>query len=92
MGHMNTASLSSKIVSVTDLRRNFGEISNYLTRIDSLILTKGGEPFAIIKALPAEKMKILRRTAGVWKNTALDNDKFWKETLKKKSRKGLIRL
>lgn len=81
-----------KIVSVTELRRNFGKISKNLAKIDSVILTKGGEPFAILKAAPAEKRKLLTKVAGIWKSTSLDNDALWKRVEKKKSRKQSISL
>lgn len=82
----------NKIISVTELRRNFGEITKKLAKMDSLILTKGGEPFAILKAAPEEKRKILMKTAGAWKNTELDKDKIWREVFKRRSRKSSIRL
>ena len=88
---LDTIDLSKKIVTVTDLRRNFGEICANLARIDSLLLTKGGEPFAILKALPIQKMKILKSAAGVWKDTFLDNNEIWKKVLEKKSRKKAIK-
>lgn len=37
-------------------------------------------------------MKILRKAAGAWKGTVLDDDKFWKEVLQRKSRKSAIGL
>lgn len=84
--------LFKRIVSVTELRRNFGEITANLAEIDSLILTRGGEPFAVLKAVPEEKMKILRRVAGAWKGTALDDDNLWRKVFKRKSRKTAINL
>lgn len=81
-----------KIISITELRRRFGEVTENLAKTDSVILTKGGEPFAVLKAAPEEKKKLLRKTAGVWKNTALDNDALWKKVSKKKSRKYPISL
>lgn len=84
--------LLKRIISVTELRRNFGEITANLAEIDSLILTRGGEPFAILKSTPEEKMKVLKKTAGAWKRTALDNDSFWKKVFKRKSRKSAIDL
>lgn len=81
-----------KIISITELRRNFGKISKNLARIDSVILTKGSEPFAILKAAPAEKRKLLSKVAGAWKATSLDNDALWKTVEKKKSRKQSISL
>jgi len=76
----------NNIVPITDLRRRFGEITARLAYIDSLILTKGGEPFAILKSAPNIKRKNLIKAAGAWKNTDLDDDKFWKIALKRKSR------
>lgn len=79
-----------KIISVTELRRRFGEVTENLVKTDELILTKGGEPFAILKAAPEEKRKLLRKVAGAWKNTPLDRDTLWKKVAKKKSRKSPI--
>ena len=56
-----------------------------------LILTKGGEPFAELRALPEFKKKLIMHSAGSWKGTDLDNDKLWKEVLKRKSRKKIIK-
>lgn len=84
--------LFKRIISITELRRNFGAITADLARIDSLILTRGGEPFAILKATSEEKMKVLKKAAGAWKGTALDDDDFWKEVFKRKSRRGRINL
>lgn len=81
-----------KIIPITELRRNFGKVTKKLAKIDYLILTKGGEPFAIIKAAPEEKKKILMKVAGAWKNTALDNNKLWEKVFKRKSRKSPVRL
>lgn len=88
---MNTP-LLKRIISITELRRNFGEITNDLAEVDELILTKGGEPFAILKAAPTEKRKILAKVAGAWSKSPLDSDKLWEKSLKKKSRKEGITL
>lgn len=82
--------LLKRIVSITELRRNFGELTSDLSRASELILTKGGEPFATLRATPNEKKKILKKAAGAWKSTVLDNDKFWEKSLKKHSRKSDI--
>lgn len=84
--------LPSRIISITALRRRFGEITKDLAKTDTIILTKGGEPFAILKATSEEKKKILKTTAGAWKKTPLDNDSLWEEVSKKKSRKSAISL
>ena len=82
----------SNIIPITDLRRRFGEITANLASIDELILTKGGEPFAILKAAPEVKKKNLLKAAGGWKNTDLDNDKLWQKLLKRKSRMASVKL
>jgi antitoxin (DNA-binding transcriptional repressor) of toxin-antitoxin stability system len=82
--------LYKRIVSITELRRNFGELTANLGKIDSLILTKGGEPFATLKAVPEEKMKVLKKAAGAWKGTKLDSNKIWREVVRKKSRKRAV--
>lgn len=80
------------IISITELRRNFGRITANLEKIEELILTKGGEPFAILKAAPEVKRKLLKKTAGAWRSTPLGSDKLWSEVLKRKSRKSSISL
>ena len=80
------------IIPITNLRRNFGEITAKLPYIDELILTKGGEPFATMRATPNTKKKALLASLGGWKQTELDNDRVWKDVLKKKSRKAQIDL
>ncbi len=84
--------LHSKIVPITEVRRRFGEITKDLAKTDAVILTKGGAPFAILKAAPEEKKKILTRTAGAWKKTSLDSDTVWKKVFKRKSRKTAVSL
>lgn len=84
--------LYKRIISITELRRNFGEITKNLAEEEPLILTKGGEPYAILKAVPSEKKKILKKVAGAWKNTEIDKDNLWKEVFKRKSRKTPISL
>ena len=81
-----------RVVSVTDFRRNFGEITANLAKVESLILTRSGEPFAVLKAVPEEKKKILRGAAGAWEGTALDNDALWKNVFKRQSRKAAVDL
>lgn len=81
-----------RIIPITDLRRNFGEITANLASIDSLILTKGGKPYAILKAAPTIKKKHMHKYFGVWKDTELGDDKLWAEALKKKSRSHPIKL
>ena len=80
------------IISITELRRNFGEITKNLAFKNEIILTRGGEPFAILKAAPNIKRNLLKKAAGSWKNTELDDDEFWKKVLIRKSRKKPVNL
>lgn len=83
---------SERTVSINDLRRRFGEIERELPFVDRFILTKKGKPFAVLSATRAAKREIMKDTAGAFKNTSFDRDDFWKEILKKKSRKKKITL
>ena len=84
--------INALIVPITELRRRFGELTASLPEIDSLVVTKKGKPFAILKATKETKMEILKKAAGVWKGTALDDDGIWREVFKRKSRKTKIAL
>lgn len=77
----------NRIVPITDLRRRFGEITSDLASLNSLILTKGGRPFAIMTPAPELKRERMMKSAGAWKGTRLDDEKLWKDILKRKSRR-----
>lgn len=79
--------LATKIIPITDFRRNFGENTDDILSVESYILTKGGRPFAVVKAAPELRRENLKMAMGVWKNTELDNDDLWKDVLKRNSRK-----
>lgn len=91
---MNIAALNSngKTIAINDLRRKFGEIEEALPFVDHFILTKKGRPFAILSATPSIKKEQMMKTAGAFKGTKLATDAFWKDVLKKKSRKEKITL
>jgi len=77
---------TNKTIAISDLRRRFGEIEKTLPYVDHFILTKKGKPFATLAATSAVKKSLMKKTAGAFKGTNLDNDAFWKEVLKRKSR------
>lgn len=83
---------SENTVSINDLRRNFGEIEKALPFVNHFLVTKKGKPFAILSATPSIKKDLMKKTAGAFKDTRLDDDALWKEVLKKKSRKNDIKL
>lgn len=91
---MNITTLSSneKTIAINDLRRKFGEIEEALPFVDHFILTKKGRPFAILSATPMVKKEEMKKTAGAFKGTKLATDTFWKDVLKRKSRKENITL
>jgi prevent-host-death family protein len=82
----------SNIIPITELRRRFGEITENLAEKEEIILTKGGEPFAVLRAVSGEKRKLMKKSLGALKNTALDDDKIWKEVETKKSRETPVKL
>lgn len=77
---------SSPIVSVTDFVRNFSDYMSLLPKINEIILTRDSRDVAILKATPREKNAGLKKFFGIWKGTALDNDKLWKEVLARRNR------
>lgn len=81
-----------KTIPISELRKRFGEIEAALPFVDRFILTKKGRPFAVLSATSAVKKELIKKTAGAFKKTALDSDAFWKEVLKRKSRKTAISL
>lgn len=88
---MKFANTNDRIISINDLRRRFGEIEKALPHVNRFIITKKGKPFAILSADPEIKRKRLLEMAGIWQNTDLDDDKLWKEVLKRKSRRKTIK-
>ena len=88
---MKLISSTDRTIAINDLRRKFGEIERELPYVNRFIITKKGKPFAILSADPAIKRKQLLEMVGIWKNTDLDDDKLWKEVIKRKSRKKIIK-
>ena len=89
---MNISNIADNTIAINDLRRKFGEIEEALPFVDHFILTKKGRPFAILSATPYVKKEQMKKTAGAFKGTKLATDSFWKDVLKKKSRKENITL
>lgn len=82
--------MDTKIIPITDFIRKFGEYTSLLPKVNKLILTRDGRPFAEIKATPSEKNRKLLSFAGIWKGSELDNDKIWKKVLSRKNRKKIV--
>lgn len=82
--------LGTKIISVTDFVRNFGEESLNILAYESFILTKGGKPFMNVTAAPELRREKMKKFAGSLKGTDLYGEDIWKEVFKRKSRKEPI--
>lgn len=80
------------VISISGLRRKFGEIEALLPYVENFTITKKGKPFATLTATDDVKRLIIKKYAGVFKNTDLDSDKIWQEVLKKNSRKKHIKI
>ena len=89
---MKMTNINNNVIAISNLRRRFGEIEKALPYVDSFILTKKGVPFAILSATPLVKRKLMKKMAGAFKGTILENDDIWGKVLKRKSRKKDILL
>ena len=87
---MTSLNTNFKTIAISDLRRKFGEVEKELPFVNRFIITKKGKPFATLSADPSIKRAMLLRLAGSLKGTKLDNDKLWKDVLKRKSGKKRI--
>jgi len=84
--------MDTKIIPVTDFIRKFGDYAAILPRVDKIILTREGRPFATVKAVPEEKNNELLGFSGIWKGSELDSDKLWQSVLTRKNRKTPVKL
>lgn len=78
---------SDNTISINDLRRNFGEVEKVLPFVDHFIITKKGRPFAHLSATPTVKKELMKKYAGAFIGTMLEDERIWKKVLKKESRK-----
>lgn len=84
--------LATKIIPITDFRRNFGENTDDILMVETYILTKGGRPFATLRAAPELRRESMKKFAGSLKGTDLYDDKIWNEVFKRKSRKSILKI
>jgi hypothetical protein len=83
--------MNAPIIPITDFIRKFGAYADLLPSTDGIILTREGKPFATIRATPEEKNRELLSWAGIWKNTTLDSDIFWKTMRKRVNKTSLTK-
>lgn len=94
---MNTLGTKRPTVTINDLRKRFGEIERSLPYIDHVTITKNGKPFARISPLSSKRntqhsaADRFSKYFGIWKDTDMDSDKFWKDILARKSRKKTVK-
>lgn len=89
---MIISGVDPKTIPISELRKRFGEIETALPYVDYFVLTKKGRPFATLSATSEVKKNIIKKLAGSFRNTDIDNDKIWRLVLKRKSRKKPINL
>lgn len=84
--------MDAMIVPITDFIRKFGLYAGLLPKVNKIILTREGRPFAEVKLTPEERNERFLKLWGTWDPKLFSNEKVWKEVLKRKNRKHPIRL
>lgn len=79
-------------IPISEMRKRFGEIEAMLPYVDFITITKKGKPLANLIAAPEIKKSVISKFAGSLKKTGFDNDKIWDKSLRKKSRKKIIKI
>ncbi len=80
-----------KIISIENLRRNFGAIKKALPYAN-FIITDRGKQIGVLASTREIKRAKMKSTAGAFKGSGLDRDVLWRDTLKKRSRKTEVSL
>lgn len=73
-------------ISVTTLRRNFGQIEKILAKSQKISITKKGKVIATLTPATKIKRNLIKKTAGAFKNTDLDDDQIWEQVQTRSSR------
>lgn len=81
--------MDAMIVPITDFIRKFGMYANLLPKVDKIILTREGRPFAEVKLTSEERNERFLKLWGTWDPKLFGNDKIWKEPWKRKNRKSI---
>lgn len=75
--------VSQRLLPITDLRRNTGEVFDKLNKVGFYIVTKDGKPIAQIRPITQKRGKgKFRSSYGAWKNTELNKIDFYSLILK----------
>lgn len=80
-----------KIISIKELRRNFGAIKKALSYAN-FIITDRGKQIGVLAGTRESKRARMQSTAGAFKKSKLDRDELWQDVLEKRSRKTDISL
>ncbi len=84
--------MDTRIIPVTDFLRNARASLDLLSRIDKIILTREGRPFATMEITPEEKNKQLLALRGKWDGRLFDTPAIWKAVMVRRNRKKPIKL
>ena len=84
--------MNTLTIPITDFIRKFGEYSNLLSRVERIILTRDGRPFAHVIPAPEEKNRKLLSMFGAGIETEIENDKIWKKVFTRHNRKHPVKL
>jgi antitoxin (DNA-binding transcriptional repressor) of toxin-antitoxin stability system len=80
--------MGAQTVTITDFIRNFGKYAELLPKVEGIIVTRDGRPFARIEATPEEKNRGLPELRRSLHPQLWANDKVWKEIAKRRNRRS----
>ena len=85
----------TRMITVTEARRNFGKLIRETLSKGDFILIKGGKPVAKLvslgKKIPGKDLTAwdkLKDSYGAWADSDLDNNKLWNDILVKGRKLG----
>lgn len=84
--------MDTVIIPITDFVRKAGEYAARLPSLEKIILTKGGRPFAELKATPEEKNKKLIALIKSFDGKLFENEEVWKAVFTRRNRKKPIKI
>ncbi len=86
------AIMDTKIITITDFVRKFGQYADMLSSLVKIILTRKGRPFAEVKATPQEKNRKLLALINTWDGRLFENEAIWKKVLTRRNRKRIVKI
>lgn len=80
------------IIPITDFVRKAGEYADRLPSLEKIIITRGGRPFAELKASPQEKNRKLIELIKSFDSKLFENEEVWKAVFTRRNRKKPIKI